>query len=81
MAEAEENDDGPRALDLDEARRAFKDALHRRRKTWMYDWIIPLFESELEQVNSVIDFRSHMSLHKIRAKLHELQLAMVKVFV
>jgi len=32
---------------LDEARKTFSKALDRRRRTWAYDWMIPLIDREL----------------------------------
>ncbi len=62
---------------LGEANNKFNKALDGRRNTWTYDWILPLIESEPEAVRGIVDFRSHITMHKIRAKLHELQLKMV----
>jgi hypothetical protein len=69
-------------VDHNEATAAFEEALNRRRKTWVYDWMIPLIDGEvgdLESAKKAIDFRSHMSIHKIRAKLQDLQLKMVRL--
>ena len=57
----------------------FKKALDGRRKTWTYDWMLPLLasESEPEAVRGIVDLRSHISVPRIRARLHELQLKMV----
>jgi hypothetical protein len=66
-------------LDKLEAEKSFKKALDGRRKTWIYDWMIPLFLSELDETHEggLFSFRSHTSTHKLRAKLHELQRQMV----
>ncbi len=74
-------EDGSNVSDLVKvnlAKQGFKKALDGRRNTWMYDWMIPLIESE----GKAIDFRSHTSrsIHKIRGTLHALQLKMVSDF-
>ncbi len=66
---------------LEKAIKKFEKALDGRRNTWTYDWMLPLLESEPEAVRGIVNFRSHISVHQIRAKLHELQLKMVFNYV
>ncbi len=64
-----------------DAKEKFDDELSKRRKTWVFDWVIPLIELERDQMETAFDFRSHISVSKIRAKLHELQFKMVCIFL
>ncbi len=72
-------EDGSNVSDLVQAKQSFREALDGRRNTWMYDWMIPLIESE---GRAIVDFQSHTSrsIHTIRGMLHALQLKMVSDF-
>jgi hypothetical protein len=59
---------------VEQARNLFEAEASQLRESWAYDWIIPLVLADLEEVG--VQYRIH-SLHKIRAKLHELQTKMV----